>query len=70
MNDAGENERTDRIAGKPKPARQHGRPWRQLHASPATDRGLHVVDGSSIDLLALSSLLLWERNVGRVALEP
>jgi ATP-dependent Clp protease ATP-binding subunit ClpA len=37
--------------------------------SRASDRGLHVVDGSSIVLLALWSLLLWERKVGRVALE-
>ena len=35
----------------------------------ASDRGLHVVDGSSIVLLALWSLLLWERKIGRVALE-
>jgi ATP-dependent Clp protease ATP-binding subunit ClpA len=37
--------------------------------SRASDRGLHVVDGSSIVYLALWSLLLWERKVGRVALE-
>jgi ATP-dependent Clp protease ATP-binding subunit ClpA len=37
--------------------------------SRATDRGLHVVDQSSINLLVLWSLLLWERKVGRVALE-
>lgn len=37
--------------------------------SRASDRGLHVVDGSSIVLLALWSMLLWERKVGRVALE-
>ncbi len=35
----------------------------------AGDRGLHVVDGSSIVMLALWSLLLWERKVGRIALE-
>ena len=35
----------------------------------AGDRGLHVVDASSIVELALWSLLLWERKVGRVALE-
>ncbi|HEV3436351.1 MAG TPA: Clp protease N-terminal domain-containing protein [Gemmata sp.] len=37
--------------------------------SRASDRGLHVVDSSSIVMLALWSLLLWERKVGRVALE-
>src|SRR5260221_10472946 len=37
--------------------------------SRASDRGLHVVDVSSIVLLALWSLLLWERKVGRIALE-
>jgi len=37
--------------------------------SRASDRGLHVVDYSSIVQLALWSLLLWERKVGRVALE-
>src|SRR5436309_10921173 len=37
--------------------------------SRAGDRGLHVVDSSSIVQLALWSLLLWERKVGRVALE-
>lgn len=37
--------------------------------SQASDRGLSVVDGSSIVMLALWSLLLWERKVGRVALE-
>jgi ATP-dependent Clp protease ATP-binding subunit ClpA len=35
----------------------------------ASDRGLHVVDESSIVMMALWSLLLWERKVGRVALE-
>lgn len=35
----------------------------------ASDRGLHVVDGSTLVMLALWSLLLWERKVGRVALE-
>jgi len=35
----------------------------------ASDRGLSVVDGSSLVTLALWSLLLWERKVGRVALE-
>jgi ATP-dependent Clp protease ATP-binding subunit ClpA len=37
--------------------------------SRASDRGLHVVDSSSIVTMALWSLLLWERKVGRVALE-
>jgi ATP-dependent Clp protease ATP-binding subunit ClpA len=37
--------------------------------SRAGDRGLLVVDGSSLVQLALWSLLLWERKVGRVALE-
>jgi ATP-dependent Clp protease ATP-binding subunit ClpA len=37
--------------------------------SRASDRGLSVVDGSSLVTLALWSLLLWERKVGRVALE-
>ena len=37
--------------------------------SRASERGLHVVDASSIDVLVLWSLLLWERKVGRVALE-
>jgi ATP-dependent Clp protease ATP-binding subunit ClpA len=37
--------------------------------SRASERGLHVVDSSSINLLVLWSLLLWERKVGRVALE-
>jgi ATP-dependent Clp protease ATP-binding subunit ClpA len=35
----------------------------------ASDRGLHVVDGPALVMLALWSLLLWERKVGRVALE-
>jgi ATP-dependent Clp protease ATP-binding subunit ClpA len=35
----------------------------------ASDRGLHVVDASSIVMMALWSLLLWERKVGRVALQ-
>jgi ATP-dependent Clp protease ATP-binding subunit ClpA len=35
----------------------------------SSDRGLHVVDGTSIVMMALWSLLLWERKVGRVALE-
>jgi len=35
----------------------------------ASDRGLHVVDESSIVTLLLWALLLWERKVGRVALE-
>ncbi len=35
----------------------------------ASDRGLHVVDSASIVWLALFSLLLWERKVGRMALE-
>ena len=35
----------------------------------ANDRGLHVVDESSIVVLALWSLLLWELKIGRVALE-
>jgi ATP-dependent Clp protease ATP-binding subunit ClpA len=35
----------------------------------ASDRGLHVVDGSSVVVIALWSLLLWERKVGRVALD-
>jgi ATP-dependent Clp protease ATP-binding subunit ClpA len=38
-------------------------------SSRASDRGLNVVDGSSIVMMALWSLLLWERKVGRVALE-
>lgn len=33
------------------------------------DRGLHVVDGDSFVMLALWSLLRWERKVGLVALE-
>ena len=37
--------------------------------SRASDRGLHVVDGASIVMLALWSVLLWERKVGLVALE-
>src|SRR2546422_909437 len=37
--------------------------------SRASDRGLHIVDRSSIVMMALWSLLLWERKVGRVALE-
>jgi ATP-dependent Clp protease ATP-binding subunit ClpA len=37
--------------------------------SRAGDRGLAVVDDSSIVMLALWSLLLWERKVGRAALE-
>jgi ATP-dependent Clp protease ATP-binding subunit ClpA len=37
--------------------------------SRASDRGLHVVDACSINLMVLWSLLLWERKVGRVALE-
>jgi ATP-dependent Clp protease ATP-binding subunit ClpA len=35
----------------------------------ASDRGLLVVNGSSIVMMALWSLLMWERKVGRVALE-
>jgi ATP-dependent Clp protease ATP-binding subunit ClpA len=35
----------------------------------AGDRGLHVVDTGSILMMALWSLLLWERKVGRIALE-
>jgi hypothetical protein len=35
----------------------------------ASERGLHVVDGASIVMLALWSVLLWERKVGLVALE-
>jgi ATP-dependent Clp protease ATP-binding subunit ClpA len=37
--------------------------------SRAAERGLHVVDGASIVILALWSLLLWERKVGLRALE-
>jgi ATP-dependent Clp protease ATP-binding subunit ClpA len=37
--------------------------------SRASDRGLHVVDSSSLLMLVLWSLVLWERKVGRVALE-
>src|SRR5262249_12847121 len=37
--------------------------------SRASDRGLHVVDGVSIVMLALWSVLLWERKVGLIALE-
>lgn len=37
--------------------------------SRAGARGLHVVDAQSIVMMALWSLLLWERKVGRVALE-
>src|SRR5262245_15010717 len=37
--------------------------------SRASARGLHVVDAESIVMLTLWSLLLWERKVGRVALE-
>jgi ATP-dependent Clp protease ATP-binding subunit ClpA len=37
--------------------------------SRANDRGLHVVDGASIVMMALWSVLLWERKVGLVALE-
>ena len=37
--------------------------------SRAADRGLHVVDGTSIVMLALWSVLLWERKVGLVAPE-
>ncbi len=37
--------------------------------SRAIDRGLDVVDGFSIVMMVLWSLLLWERKVGRVALE-
>ena len=33
------------------------------------ERGLHVVDGESIVMLALGSILLWERKVGLVALD-
>ena len=35
----------------------------------ASDRGLHVVDRSSLLMLVLWSLVLWERKVGRVALD-
>src|ERR1700741_1954068 len=35
----------------------------------ARDRALYVLDDSSIIMMALWSLLLWERKVGRVALE-
>src|SRR5262245_48878577 len=35
----------------------------------ANDRGLNVLDGESVVMLALWSLVLWERKVGRVALE-
>src|SRR3982751_2634243 len=35
----------------------------------ASDRGLYVVDRSSLLMLVLWSLVLWERKVGRVALE-
>ena len=34
----------------------------------ASERGLHVVDGASIVMLTLWSLLLWERKIGLVAL--
>ena len=46
-------------------------PQRILNQIPsrASDRGLHVVDGSSIVAMALWSLLLWERKVSRVAFE-
>ena len=37
--------------------------------SRASDRGLHVVDSSSMLMLVLWSLVLWERKIGRVALE-
>ncbi len=37
--------------------------------SRANDRGLLVVEGSTIIALTLWSILLWERKVGRVALE-
>jgi ATP-dependent Clp protease ATP-binding subunit ClpA len=37
--------------------------------SRACDRGLHIVDGTSIRMLALWSVLLWERKVGLLALE-
>jgi ATP-dependent Clp protease ATP-binding subunit ClpA len=37
--------------------------------SRASDRGLHVVDGASIVMLALWAVLLWERKIGLVALE-
>jgi ATP-dependent Clp protease ATP-binding subunit ClpA len=37
--------------------------------SRASDRGLFVVDGSSVVMMTLWSLLLWERKVGRAALE-
>src|SRR5262249_16759116 len=35
----------------------------------AGDRGMHVADHEAIVMLALWSVLLWERKVGRVALE-
>ncbi|HVC96098.1 MAG TPA: Clp protease N-terminal domain-containing protein, partial [Pirellulales bacterium] len=35
----------------------------------SSDRGLHVVDASSMPMVVLSSIVLWERKVGRVALE-
>jgi hypothetical protein len=35
----------------------------------SSERGLHVVDGASIVMLALWSLLLWENKIGLVALE-
>lgn len=35
----------------------------------AGDRGLHVVDESSLPMMVLWSILLWERKVGLVALE-
>jgi len=41
---------------------------RQIPAR-AGDRGLHVVNPESILMMALWSLLQWERKVGRVALE-
>src|SRR5437879_2980653 len=38
-------------------------------SSRASERGLFILDGSSVVTMALWSLLLWERKVGRVALE-
>ena len=35
----------------------------------AADRGLHVVDESTLPMLVLWSILLWERKVGRSALD-
>jgi hypothetical protein len=37
--------------------------------SRASDRGLRVLDGDSIVMMFLWSLLLWERTLGRTALE-